>query len=311
MQLRQLAATALLASVRCSRRHLRPPSPIGRRAVVRVNVDELHLGQVARTRQTVTYGCVCGRASAGWRVASFTAVRSCRMSRDAARAYAALVRASRRLAPGRRLAGFALDPRRNAERRSRADRRHGRRAARSTTLLVALWPLALVRLRLAGDPGVARIVGDALDRRAARSRTECSSADAVGQRPDLWRYLPHLPFEWLGLALPVAGWRLLAVASRRPATHLAGVAGVTLAVARCCGRRRDVGGAAVTCRSCRISNRTRGSPRRRVRRRCVHETWPPRTPGGHGSVSCLAPNGATRAGSRASRSLRSGDPCRG
>jgi hypothetical protein len=70
--------------------------------------------------------------------------------------------------------------------------------------LVAAWPLALVGLHWPEIP-VVRWVGDAL----VGSQLLVHGlvvGNAVGQRPELWRYLPHLPLEWLGLALPAATW---------------------------------------------------------------------------------------------------------
>ena len=29
---------------------------------------------------------------------------------------------------------------------------------------------------------------------------------ALGERPGLWRDLPHLPIEWLAIAVPAAAW---------------------------------------------------------------------------------------------------------
>jgi hypothetical protein len=69
---------------------------------------------------------------------------------------------------------------------------------------VALWPLALVAL---GWPRIryVRVLGDALMiGQLAGHGALVGSAPA--QHPELWRYLPHLPAEWLALALPVAAW---------------------------------------------------------------------------------------------------------
>ena len=69
---------------------------------------------------------------------------------------------------------------------------------------VALWPIALLGLgwhrisfgRRLGDTLVrAQLLGNGL-----------VAGDALGQQPELWRYLPHLPLEWLALAIPVAAW---------------------------------------------------------------------------------------------------------
>jgi hypothetical protein len=83
--------------------------------------------------------------------------------------------------------------------------------ATATSLLahnpaVALWPLALVALdwprhritRTAGDALIAwQLVAHGL-----------VVGNALAQQPTVWRFLPHLPAEWLGLALPAAGWLL-------------------------------------------------------------------------------------------------------
>jgi hypothetical protein len=71
-------------------------------------------------------------------------------------------------------------------------------------LLVALWPLALVALdwpRLRAT----RLAGDALIA-AQLAAHGLLVGGALAQHPALWRYLPHLPAEWLGLALPAARW---------------------------------------------------------------------------------------------------------
>jgi hypothetical protein len=69
---------------------------------------------------------------------------------------------------------------------------------------VALWPLALLALgwpELAG----ARLLGDALI--AAQLLAHGLAVGmAVAQHPEVWRYLPHLPLEWLALAMPAAAW---------------------------------------------------------------------------------------------------------
>jgi hypothetical protein len=70
--------------------------------------------------------------------------------------------------------------------------------------LVALWPLALLAL---GWPALAgaRLLGDALI--AAQLLAHgLLVGTAVAQRPELWRYLPHLPLEWLAMAIPAAAW---------------------------------------------------------------------------------------------------------
>ena len=79
--------------------------------------------------------------------------------------------------------------------------------------LVALWPLALIAL---GWPGLAgaRRVADALV--AAQLLAHgLLVGSALGQHPQLWRYLPHLPLEWLAIAIPAAAW--LTARRARPA----------------------------------------------------------------------------------------------
>jgi hypothetical protein len=69
---------------------------------------------------------------------------------------------------------------------------------------VALWPLAVTALdwpRLTGAAAIAdaliaaHLLGHGL-----------LVGSALGQHPDTWRYLPHLPLEWLALAIPAAAW---------------------------------------------------------------------------------------------------------
>jgi hypothetical protein len=71
-------------------------------------------------------------------------------------------------------------------------------------LPVALWPLALIALGWPALPG-ARRVGDALVAGQLLGHGAIAG-NALAQQPGLWRYLPHLPVEWLALALPVAAW---------------------------------------------------------------------------------------------------------
>ena len=61
--------------------------------------------------------------------------------------------------------------------------------------LVALWPLALVALDWPQLRG-ARTAGDVLVAGQLALHGLLVGA-AVGQQPSLWRYLPHLPAEWL------------------------------------------------------------------------------------------------------------------
>jgi hypothetical protein len=78
--------------------------------------------------------------------------------------------------------------------------------------LVVLWPLALVALDWPRIP-VARAIGDVVVAGQLLGHG-LLVGDALGQRPGLWRYLPHLPIEWLAIALPVAAW----LAARRDPT---------------------------------------------------------------------------------------------
>jgi hypothetical protein len=70
--------------------------------------------------------------------------------------------------------------------------------------LVACWPLALVWI---GWPGLAgaRRLGDALVAAQLLAHGVLVGS-ALGQHPQLWRYLPHLPFEWLAITIPAAAW---------------------------------------------------------------------------------------------------------
>jgi hypothetical protein len=70
--------------------------------------------------------------------------------------------------------------------------------------LVALWPAGLVAVGWAAIP-VARTAGDILVAGQLAGHGLLVGS-AVGTHPDLWRYLPHLPVEWLALSLPAAAW---------------------------------------------------------------------------------------------------------
>ena len=70
--------------------------------------------------------------------------------------------------------------------------------------VVALWPLALVWLGWPRLPGACR-VGDVLVAGQLAGHGALVG-NALGQHPELWRYLPHLPLEWLALATPAAAW---------------------------------------------------------------------------------------------------------
>ena len=78
---------------------------------------------------------------------------------------------------------------------------------------VALWPLALLALGWASLP-IARTLGDVLVTAQVLGHGLLVGS-ALGTHPELWRYLPHLPVEWLALAIPVAAW--VAVRVGRPA----------------------------------------------------------------------------------------------
>lgn len=69
---------------------------------------------------------------------------------------------------------------------------------------VALWPLALVLIGWPALRGV-RLLGDALVAAQLLGHGLLVGV-ALASYADLWRYLPHLPLEWLALALPAATW---------------------------------------------------------------------------------------------------------
>lgn len=69
---------------------------------------------------------------------------------------------------------------------------------------VALWPAGLVAAGWAAIP-VARTLGDVLVV-AQLAGHGLLVGSALGAHPDLWRYLPHLPIEWLALAVPAGAW---------------------------------------------------------------------------------------------------------
>jgi hypothetical protein len=69
---------------------------------------------------------------------------------------------------------------------------------------VALWPLLLVALDWPKRP-VTRLIGDALVAGHLIGHGAVIGS-ALAQQPGLWRYLPHLPLEWLAIALPAATW---------------------------------------------------------------------------------------------------------
>jgi hypothetical protein len=82
----------------------------------------------------------------------------------------------------------------------------------SHNTLIALWPLALVAIGWPALAGV-RVLGDAVI--AAQLLAHgLLVGSALGQHPHLWRYLPHLPLEWLAIAIPAGAW--LTARSSRP-----------------------------------------------------------------------------------------------
>ena len=97
---------------------------------------------------------------------------------------------------------------------------------------IALWPLALIALDWPRIP-VARHVGDALIAGQLAGHGLFVGV-AIAQQPTLWRYLPHLPLEWLALALPAAAWsaaRRGTPVRREDAARIALVAVAVLAAA--------------------------------------------------------------------------------
>lgn len=91
---------------------------------------------------------------------------------------------------------------------------------------VALWPLALVAVGWPDIP-VVRIAGDALVAGQLLAHG-LVVGDALAQHPQLWRFLPHLPLEWLALATPAAGW-LLARRDLAGRQRVAGLAATSIA----------------------------------------------------------------------------------
>ncbi|GEM_PF-5796815 len=79
-------------------------------------------------------------------------------------------------------------------------------------LVVTLWPLALVVLGWAAIP-VIRRVGDALVAGQVMLHGAVVGS-ALVQQPAIWRFLPHLPFEFAALVLPAAAW----IVARQAAT---------------------------------------------------------------------------------------------
>jgi hypothetical protein len=96
---------------------------------------------------------------------------------------------------------------------------------------VALWPLGLVAIGWPALQGV-RALGDLLVAGQLISHGVIVGS-AFGHHPALWRYLPHLPFEWLAIAMPAAAWlraRAMPVDHTCGAVGLAGLAAACLAV---------------------------------------------------------------------------------
>jgi hypothetical protein len=93
---------------------------------------------------------------------------------------------------------------------------------------VTLWPLLLVALDWP-HRAVTRLVGDALLAGHLAGHGAVIGS-ALAQQPSLWRYLPHLPLEWLAIALPGAAWLTARRAASRPSLRaLATTAALTLA----------------------------------------------------------------------------------
>jgi hypothetical protein len=82
---------------------------------------------------------------------------------------------------------------------------------------IALWPLALAALGWNALAG-ARSAGDVLIAAQLASHG-LTVGSALRQHPDTWRYLPHLPLEWLGVAIPVAVWWSARNTARPPHTR--------------------------------------------------------------------------------------------
>jgi hypothetical protein len=91
---------------------------------------------------------------------------------------------------------------------------------------VALWPLALVAVGWPGLAGV-RGLGDALVAGHFVGHGALVGS-ALAQQPGMWRYLPHLPFELLALALPAAAWLAARTSTRHPLTQLVRVGAAVL-----------------------------------------------------------------------------------
>ena len=146
------------------------------------------------------------RRAGRWRVVGFTVVPGgdAAMSRSLARSYAAIWAATAIGAmsgdPGsapargggavRRAHADTLD-------RGRAAQRQRRRRSLAAGLAVARMGPAAVRRRRSPMCSIrAQLLGNGL-----------IAGNALGQHPRLALYLPHLPLEWLAIAIPVAAWQ--------------------------------------------------------------------------------------------------------
>jgi hypothetical protein len=114
---------------------------------------------------------------------------------------------------------------------------HDALAARTSTALgllahntpVALWPLGLSALGWHAL-AVTRTAGDVLISGQLVAHGLIVGS-ALGQHPAVWRYLPHLPLEWLALALPAGAW--LTARARPGGPTAARFVGLALIAASC------------------------------------------------------------------------------
>jgi hypothetical protein len=93
---------------------------------------------------------------------------------------------------------------------------------------VALWPLAITTLQWP-RMRVVRELGDTLVG-AQLVGHGALIGNAILQQPALWRYLPHLPAEWLGIALPCAAWVAARYEHELAARHHLRVAAISVAL---------------------------------------------------------------------------------
>jgi hypothetical protein len=85
-------------------------------------------------------------------------------------------------------------------------------ALMAANALIASWPLALLAVgwhRVTSLAGVADVLV-----RGQLLGNGLVVGNAIAQHPNLIRYLPHLPLEWVALSAPVAAW--LAARAGRP-----------------------------------------------------------------------------------------------